>query len=63
MYEKQNAGTLAQTGASVEIAAKSAQQGIWEQSVNTFSTVNLTKFLVSFNMGANALLENGNNIV
>lgn len=58
---KQKAGTLQQYNFGAEVSSKSISTSTWETAVNTFSDVTVISYLLSWNFGSTAFLEDGDN--
>ena len=62
LWTKNQAGTLGQPQMGCEVANKSLSKAVWETSANNWSQVSLVNFLISLNLGTNALAEDPSNI-
>ncbi|KAG5189037.1 hypothetical protein JKP88DRAFT_243299 [Tribonema minus] len=62
LYTRNQAGTITQPSMGCEIANKNITKSVWEGTLNNFANVNLVNFLVSHNLGTNALNEDASNL-
>ena len=60
---KQDAGTIQQYNFGAEVSSKSISKSTWEASINNFSDVTVVSYLLSFNLGTTAFLEDADSAV
>jgi hypothetical protein len=61
VYTRQKDGFLSQPLISVEVSNRAAQQSVWEETPNLFSTADILSHLVSFNFDVGPTFS-GNNL-
>lgn len=62
LYTKNQNGSIGQAQLGCEVSGKSLTKGIYEATAGNFTTVSLVNFLVSHNLGTNALNEDPSNL-